>query len=485
MSTTRSVAKNSLAKNTVALYIAQIVMAAQGIVIAILIARHLGDVNLGKYTFGMSFTILFAAFIDLGFPTVIIREVARDKPIASKYLGNIIIMQVFLSVILFGLLAITIKLMAYPNDTVIIVLILGLYQIFNASSVIFQAAFTAFERMEYVALAQFIASLITTALALVASLILGYGLVAIACTVLIGGFIQLLVSFFICSRKIARPEIKFDINFSKNILKMAIPLTILTIASILYIRISAVMVSVMKGDEAVGWLSAAYSIVFMLTPIAALYVQAVLPRMSIDAISSIDSLKRSVDRTMRFTITIGLPLAVGTALVADRIIPLLFGQEFNNSIIVLQIMAVYVFFAFLYIPLANILVAMNKQNSWIILACIGAILEVILNLALIPHFSYTGAALAFAITGAVLFAPSFYLVSRYLHRPPLLRIIGGCVIACTAMVLFIHFCPTLNVILVILLGAFIYFALLFVTNYKEMQFIRKGATSIIQGLKKR
>jgi len=49
------------------------------LVLSIFIARNLGAVVFGKYTFALAFTALFAVFSDLGYNTLLIREVAIDK----------------------------------------------------------------------------------------------------------------------------------------------------------------------------------------------------------------------------------------------------------------------------------------------------------------------------------------------------------------------------------------------------------------------
>jgi O-antigen/teichoic acid export membrane protein len=47
-------------------------------------------------SFALPFTGIFGVFSDLGLSTLTVREVARDKALASKYLGNIAVMKIFL-----------------------------------------------------------------------------------------------------------------------------------------------------------------------------------------------------------------------------------------------------------------------------------------------------------------------------------------------------------------------------------------------------
>ena len=58
-----------IAKNTAALFAAQFVNAILRLVLSLCIARSLGDVLFGKYSFAVAFTAIFAVFSDLEYNT--------------------------------------------------------------------------------------------------------------------------------------------------------------------------------------------------------------------------------------------------------------------------------------------------------------------------------------------------------------------------------------------------------------------------------
>ncbi len=279
-----------IAKNAAVLYAAHIVSTLLTLVLLISIARLLGDVTFGKYSFAVAFTAIFAVFLDLGFDTLIVRDVARDKSLAPKYLGNIAVIKVILSIIILGLIALIINLMHYPPDTTTAVLIFGVYIVFIAFASIFRVTFRAFERMEYEALVSVICRLVTVSFGL-AALFLGYGLIEIACAVLIGGIFDLLLSFFICDRKFVRPKFTVDFDLWKKVTKAALPIGFISIAAVIYVRIDTVMLSAMKGDAVVGWYNAAYSLVICLQPLCVIFATAVLPVMTRLFISATNSLR--------------------------------------------------------------------------------------------------------------------------------------------------------------------------------------------------
>ena len=113
-------------------------------------ARYLGAAGFGILSFALAFTGIFGVFSDLGLSTLTVREVARDKTLASKYLGNITVMKIILVIITFGLIAITINLLGYPEQTIKVVYLVALSVIFKAFSGMFYSISQAYEKMECV-----------------------------------------------------------------------------------------------------------------------------------------------------------------------------------------------------------------------------------------------------------------------------------------------------------------------------------------------
>jgi O-antigen/teichoic acid export membrane protein len=446
-----------IAKNTIALYAVYTITVLVFLVLSIFIARTLGDVTFGKFSFAYALSIILVMFISLGYDTLIIRDVARDRPLAPKYLGNITVIKAILSVIMLGLTALVMNLMHYPPDTTGAVLIFGAYAIFTAFSTIFKATFRAFERMEYQALAEGIGRLLTVSLGL-AALFSGYGLIGVACAFLIGSVCDLLLSSLICGWKFTTPKFEIDLEFWKKATKVAIPLTFVDISFVIFLRIDTVMLSAMKGDAAVGWYNAAYNLVLALRQLPFFFAAAVLPVMARLFISSTDSLKLAYEKLLYYSFIVGLPLASGTILLSDRIIILFYGEQFTQSIVALRILAGNILLSFLYFPISMLLVSINRQNQMAVAAGTSAAINVILNLILIPHFSYVGAGIVNVATQVILFGLYFYFASKYFYLLPLHKLVLKPIIACAVMATFIHFSSGLNLAVLIVIAIVIYFA---------------------------
>ncbi|NQE54071.1 hypothetical protein C5S29_10810 [ANME-1 cluster archaeon GoMg3.2] len=450
-----------ITKNTAALFAAQAVTAVLGLVLSILIARTLGPFEFGKYSFALAFTAIFAIFSDLGYNTLLIREIARDKSQASKYLNNVISMRALLSLVIFALIVITINVLGYPADTKNVVYLFGVYTLLMSFANIFRVTFRAFEKMEYEAGITIFLSILRVSLGLLV-LFLGYGLIELALVFLFSGVFDVLLSFLICERKFVKPKIELDSHFWKSTIKMALPLSMSSIFGLIYVRIDTVMLSILKGAAVVGWYNAAYTLVLGFMPIPSLFLNAIFPLMSRYFVSSKGSLKVAYEKASKFLLILGFPLAVGITLLADRIIILFYGQQFYPSIIALQILAWDILLRFLFAPTGTVLVSTNKQNQMATIAGMGALLNVILNLILIPHLSYVGAAIATIITEIFVLGVFFYLVAKQLHTLFLHKLVVKPLIASLVMGLFIYsFGNTMNLFLIIILSIILYFVVLY------------------------
>jgi len=450
-----------IAKNTLALFAAQFIVAILSIILSIFIARKLGDVVFGKYTFALAFTAIFTIFSNLGYNTLLIRDVARDKSKANSYLNNILGIRSLLSMLVFGLIVLIINLMGYPTDIKNVVYLFGIYLILESLSDVFKVTFRAFEKMEYEALATILVSLIRTSLSLLL-LFFGYGLIEIALIFIFSGIFNFLFSFFICERKVVKSKTVLNLGFFKKTMRIVLPLSVLPLFSMIYVRVDTVMLSFMKGDAVVGWYNAAYYLILGLKPIPHLVMSALFPLMSYYFIHSKKSLRMIYERSFRYLFLLGLPIVVGIYLLADKFILFFYGQQFSNSIIALQILSLDILWIFLCMCLSFTLISINKQTPMAYIAGLAALINVVLNLFLILYYNYIGAAIATIIAEGFIFISYFILLSRYLYTIPLHKIIIKPILACGIMGIFLHQFNEINLFLQIVIAIFLYFTTLYI-----------------------
>ena len=139
-----------IAKNTAALVISNVTCAVLGMLYGMYTARYLGADGFGVISLAIAFMSLFSIFSDLGLQQLMVREVARDHRLLDKFLGNILFTKIFLVILAYTLILITIYLLNYPTSTIQIVGIVGLSMACSAFTGALNSIFQALERMEYV-----------------------------------------------------------------------------------------------------------------------------------------------------------------------------------------------------------------------------------------------------------------------------------------------------------------------------------------------
>lgn len=451
-----------IVKNIGVLVISQVVASSLALIYGIYTPRYLGPESFGVLSFAIAFTAIFSVFTEFGFNSLIVREIAKDKSQASKYLGNIATIKFVLTIGTFGLIALTVNLLGYPGQTVKVVYLLGLSVVCRAFSGIFDSTSQANERLEYNSI-----GLILNNILMLGGILFAvnqrFNVIGFAFIYFLSSAVSLAYSFSICIWKFAKPKLEIDWIFWKSIIKEALPFGLTTIFVTNFQWISSVMLSV-KGDAAVGWYSAAYRLAFIPLLIPATFMTAVYPVMSNFSKNSLGNLKFSLEKSFKYLTTLGIPIGVGTTLLAQRFILTVFKAEYTNSIIVLQILIWASVFIFMDNAFASMLNSINKQA--VITKTMGfcLVFNVVLNLILIPKYGLVGASITTVLTQFI--ALMFIVIgsSRLgysVFTKVFMNIIVRAIISSALMGIFIICFYNLALWLLVILAVLVYFVALY------------------------
>jgi len=454
----------TIAKNTGVLLASQVASYILGFFFIMYTARYLGAEGFGILSFALAFTGIFGVFSDLGLQRLTVREVARDKSLTQKYLGNIAVMKVILVIITFGLIALFINLLGYPEQTINVVYLIALSVIFTAFTQMFYSVFQAYEKMEYQSGGQILNSVLMLSGALFA-ISQGFSVVGFASLYFLVSAIVFGYSFAISVQKFAKPKIEVDLNFWKPTIKEALPFGLSWLFVTVYYYIDTVMLSLMvlNANEVIGWYNAAYRLVLMLLFMRTILHTSIFPIMSKFYKTSKESLKFTCEKLFKYSIIIAFPIAVGTTILSERFILLIYGSEYLPAVIALQILIwsdVIIFANFT----PRLFESINKQIIFTGITMLGAVTNVLLNLLLIPQFSYVGAAIATCLTEFILLFPSFIIFSKTEYRFSgsfALKNISKMFIAGVGMGFFVKYFYDLNLAVLIILSGLIYVWLLY------------------------
>jgi len=467
-----------IAKNTATLFIGNLISIVFQFFCIVYTARYLGALNFGVLAFALAFTRIFSVITDLGLQLLIVREVARDRFLARQYLTNISGMKLVMNIVAFGLIALTINLLDYPKQSIQIVYIIALSVVFNSFTQIFYSIFQAYEEMEYQSLGQILNSVLMFFGVLIAINhgfnVIGFGALyfIVSFFILLYCFIVLRVRFSDLAISWLKRKVEVDWVFWKSKIREALPFGLAMVFVSIFYWIDSVMLSLIKGDAAVGYYNVAYRIVLVLIFIPGSYITAIYPVTSKLHITSQKTLLLSYKKSFRLLTLIGVPIGVGITLLAKKIILLMFGTEYLNSVLALQILVWSTVFLFMSYSFANLFNSINQQKLVTKIAGFALILNIALNLILIPKYSIIGASISTVMTEFIRLVFFFIYSAKIGYGFSLRELVGfitKIIFSCIVMGFFIFYFYTLNLIVIILLAILVYFVVILSVKgiYKE------------------
>jgi O-antigen/teichoic acid export membrane protein len=450
-----------IAKNTGVLATSHVITSILGFFLLIYLARYLGEVGFGKYSFAVSFTGLFAIFASLGINNYIIRELARNKELTNEYITNISVIKLLLSLLTFALIALTINLMNYPQDTTHAVYLFGIYMLLTSFTFTFRSIFQAYEKMEYDAAVMVIEQVLRLALVLLV-LSFGYGLIELGFVYIFTGIVAMVLSFSIVLIKIAKPKPTINFSLWKTLVIGSIPFALNALFGVLFFQIDTVMLSVFKGDAAVGIYNAAYTPLLALGVIPTVFIAAIYPVMSRYFVSSRNSLENFTVLSSKYMAILGFPVAMGCFFLADRFIALFYADQFSASIIAFQILALFIPLRFVSSITGTLLTSTNRQGFRTVSVGLSALFNIVLNAVMIPYMSYIGACIATVLSEVFLYFIFIYFINKHYGKLGLHKHFIKPLVASLVMGGFVFYFKDINLLLLILLAGLVYFAMLLV-----------------------
>ena len=390
-----------IAKNTSFLLVSQIISYILAFFYMIYIASYLGADGFGILSFAIAFTGIFSILADLGLNTLAVREIARDKSLTDKYFSNAVLMKIILSIFAFGLMAVIINLFGYPQESVNVVYFVALSSILTTFSGIFNSIFQAHEKMEYQSIGQIINNVLMFVGVFIA-IYYGFNVLGFAFIFFISSAISFIYIFLVYIWRFPPHKIQINWSFWRPTIKEALPFGLTGISGMIYTYIDSVMLSLFQGNEVVGWYNASYRLILALLYIPITINTTLFPSMSQFHISSQDSLRLITERYFKLMVITGIPLGAAVTILADNIIILVFGYGYLPSIIALQILIWTTVFTFIGAAFVRLLEATNKQLIVTKISAVCVVVNILLNLVLIPKFSYVGASISTLITEIVL-----------------------------------------------------------------------------------
>jgi O-antigen/teichoic acid export membrane protein len=376
-------------------------------------ARVLGVKDFGLFSFAFALVTLMAVFMDLGISRYAVQQLSRDHKKIPAFMGACFAVKgVLIPIGLLLIMSVGLQLQR-ETGTHYLLLVLGGYVALDSLTMTFYAVFQAEEKMDYQAVIVVISNTIMS----ITGLVLLYfipNLLIFGSVYLFGGFLRFALSAWWCIKKYGPPTWELNIVFYLSLLKKGIPFALVTVFVTIYYYIDTLILTAYCGKEIVGYYNASYRLVEGPLFIVSALTTALFPTASKLFPQDKHKLKDLINVIFQRVVLIGLALSLAIAFFSDQIIEIIYGIEYQKAS---QVLPVLIFSVSIIMPstiLGTAIRAMDKQavSAWV--TGLGAFLNVVLNLIVIPRYSFLGAAWTTLTTEAFVLFTYLVLVCRYL-----------------------------------------------------------------------
>ncbi|MBN1999982.1 flippase [candidate division KSB1 bacterium] len=465
----------TMIKNTIARSVSEIFSRLGSAVFWVLVARSLGASGLGTLAFVLSLFALFSNLSFLGMDAVLIRDVAQKKSKAPCYFGHMLVFGL-VSGIVFMILMIGIAFLLGTAGKNLMSVVIMAGALLPAS--IFQwsrAILFAYEKVKYIAVARAAENLFKVSVGLWV-LMQGYGIFTVVCVVALSKLVGALVAIGFAVNKGAAPDFHLNVALIKYFSKLVPQFSLISVFNSLFWSMTVILLTTFQGEAQAGIFSAAYKIVDVCLSFAFAYGQALFPVASRISVSDPGTFRLLCHKSIKYTTLLTIAISIGTLLVADKIIFLLYGLELASAVPVLRIL-IWILVPFAIVPvLAYALVSSHLQRHDLFANISASIVLFAANIILVPRFNAIGAAFALLIGCTVFMLIEFFWVSKKLFKIKISLKHFKLFIAVFFMSLSIFIFRNLNILLTIGIGVVTYAIFLKMTNtitIYELRLLRK------------
>jgi len=417
-----------------ALFAAEAATWGLSFVMTVMMPRYLGATGFGRLYLALSITAIMSILVEFGLNSLVAREVARQREHATRYLFNAAILKAGLWVIAFVVVGAFARVVDYPLETQVAIAILAIGVLFAAESSLVVAILQAHERMRWIALSTVVAKFVYVGLG-VSALLMGYGVVALATVTTLGALAGLLLDLW-WFRRVAREG---DVHAGwrgfelPTLFVRALPFFSVAFFGAVYFRVDVVILSLLASDAAVGYYGAAYRLFQATYILPNAFLFALFPMFCRLSEQAGDALAAAAQKSLDLLLLVGLPIAIGIAALSDEIVGVLYGAGFSASIPMLRVLSLGVALMYANGVFVQLLIATERQRRLALTAGIASVLNVGINVALIPVLGGLGAAIATVATEAAVICLNFAFLPRSLTRELHFGMPGRALIAASAM----------------------------------------------------
>lgn len=418
----------------------RLITAAFSFVLFMWLARNWGAELLGEFSTLFTYFMFILQLPLLGLHIVLARDVATRSENVSEFFTNALAIALPVSIVLMLIIGF-IGQWVYPENMHKAFWLVGLSSIPMAFVVAAEAVLTGRENMHVIAMVNIVETVFRVSLCLIL-VALDFGLTALFVAFLAAKLMAVGLYWY-------RGRLGSNFSLSKitwsqvvEYLRKSPMFFGILILSVGIGRFDFIFLSVFANMREVGMYSAPFKIYEMGLMVPSVITLVLFPMFARAFNDSRPAFERMYSTMFQITFLLGLPSVVLFAAMAEFVVPFIFGAEYAEAAVVLQILAFAILFIAMDQVLTVVVLAGHREDLELKILCVSFVVYMVLLLTLIPTLGYLGAAVATLITTCFKFFLRYFWVSRVMLMPAAIQLLLKPMLAGTGMLaalLFSHY----------------------------------------------
>ncbi|MEI8224070.1 MAG: flippase [bacterium] len=387
-----STTKKTILRNTIWLSLAEIGSRIARGGLGIVAARMLGVSGLGVFSYAIALGGFLTFFEDAGIATFVTRSFAKNEHDKHIIFGTALVLKIILGVVaLLFFIGIGPLVSTIPASRVIIPVIAFL-MFCDALRALFFSITRAEQRMHVDAKVQIITNTLIVIFG-ISFMMVSPTPLSLAWGYALGSFIGTSIMFFVIRNYLPNIRKTFSRKLLNEIFFAAWPFTVLAISNVLIFNTDTLFLGYYGTTTDVGLYAAASRIVQMFYILASLFATSTFPTL-VQKTQDQSDIMSAIRKSLILMLVLAVPLMTIMILGSVPIMNILFGYSFVVGAPILTILALSYIPVFILSILNNVVLALDKQKQFVIANIVGVVVNIALDVLLIPHYQGVGAAIA-------------------------------------------------------------------------------------------
>lgn len=354
------------------------------------ISRILSVQGIGNYNFSNNYVNYFILIAGLGIPTYAVREGAKyrdDKEKINNFSNQIFTINIVSTVIAYALLIISLLVFRNLSNYISCILIFSLQILFTTIGT--EWIYTIYEDYSYITIRSIVFKII--------SIIFLFILVRKPedylwyATITVFAGVGSNILNFIHAKSFCDIKIVKNINWQYH-LKPIMIIFATSVAVTIYVSSDTTILGLMKSDYAVGIYSTSVKIYSIAQSLLSAVLTVAIPRLAmLLGQHRMKEYSQILSNLINVLATFALPATVGLIMLSKEIIIIIAGYKFLPSVSSLKIISWAIIFSiFSWIFNQCVLIPARREDKSFRNTIVTAVVNIILNILLIPFYSYNG-----------------------------------------------------------------------------------------------